>query len=31
MRDIYQLLQGDMGRVSTYLTKLEQDRAHIEE
>jgi hypothetical protein len=27
MRDIYKLLQGDMQKVSTYLTKLESRRA----
>lgn len=27
MRDIYQLLQGDMEKVSNYLTKLEARRA----
>jgi hypothetical protein len=31
MRDIYKLLQGDMNKVSSYLTKLEKDRAVMEE
>ena len=31
MRDIYKLLQGDMNKVSSYLTKLEKDRAVVEE
>lgn len=31
MREIYKLLQGDMGKITTYLTKLEQDRVTAQE
>jgi len=31
MRDIYKVLQGDMAKVSTYLTRLEERRAASDE